>query len=116
MLPSALGGVEDGVGGYSLSNKAVLLSALTFHQYWTVSTLDVLFQMVCASTIGRYYYRDLDPGSHSTSRTVTAFLNTFTKSLGTACFFGILQHVIKMMHKVKDPWIPYLLPRFGALR
>ena len=76
----------------------MLLLALTLHQYWTVFSLRAAFEIVCSSALGKYYFRKADPHGNIITWTVQAVLNGFTKSLGTACFFGLVQVPATMMH------------------
>jgi hypothetical protein len=89
--------------GDDQQHKQLLLSALWFHQYWTVFTLRVVFEMVCASVIGKYYFRKAGASSaNGVTRTLDAIANAFTKSLGTACFFGLVQFVVMALQRAHN--------------
>ena len=84
-------------------HKQHLLSALWFHQYWTVFTLRVVFEMVCASVIGKYYFRKAGASSaNGLTRTLDAIASVLTKSLGTACFFGLVQFVVMALQRLHN--------------
>ena len=84
------------------SNLMILtIRLLRVHQFWTLYSTRILFEMACSSVIGQYYFRkSAGYTSNTFSRTINGLMNTFVKGVGTALTFGILQKPLNVLREL----------------
>ena len=87
--------------GSAIPGKQLLMWLLRVHQFWTLYSTRILFEMACSSVIGQYYFRkSAGYTSNTFSRTINGLMNTFVKGVGTALTFGILQKPLNVLREL----------------
>lgn len=86
------------------NNERLALWAMRIYIPWTLQSGRALFEMICSSVIGRYYYRKAleDQSilkSNHVSRTIHGVTGVVLKSTGTAIGFGFAGMMIGFLQK-----------------
>ena len=84
----------------SASEQQYKLWALRIFIPWTLQSGSAYFEMMCASVMGRYYYRDSNSSSNTIGRTVNGVLGVLLFQPGTAIGFGFMGLCISFLQRV----------------